>query len=312
MTDPHSLEGILSKGEPGGSEPGPAAKERSRSLTADAIYELVRNPVFWVAGTLVVIVLTMAVVPGLWANQDPNVSAECDIQLAQRSPSWDRPFGYTTQGCSMWGAVVYGTRNSVFVAIAGTAAIAVIAITLGVIAGFYGRWIDSVLSRITDIFFGLPFILGAIILLTILTTRTVWTISAVITVFLWPQMTRIMRGATIATKQRDFVDAARAVGASNFRIIRKHIIPNSLAPVIVIGTINLGQLIAIESTLTFLGIGFQPPTVSWGLLIQAGAGPALGGTTHLLWIPCAFVVIATLSFILLGDVLRDALDPRMR
>lgn len=290
----------------------PHGKERSRSLTADALYELVRNPIFWISAAMVAFVLFMAAFPWLLAEHNPEVSAECDLDNAREHPSWEHPFGYTRLGCDMWGSVVYGTRKSVSVAILGTTVIATVAIVLGVLAGFFGRFVDTVISRVADIFFGLPFILGAIILLTIVEQRNVWTISAVIAVFGWPPMTRIMRGSVIATKQRDFVDAARALGAGNFRIMWRHILPNSLAPVIVIGTITMGQLIAVESTLTFLGVGFQKPSASWGLFVQEGVGPALGGHAYLLVFPCAFVVFATLSFILLGDVLRDALDPRAR
>jgi ABC-type dipeptide/oligopeptide/nickel transport system permease subunit len=121
-----------------------------------------------------------------------------------------------------------------------------------------------------------------------------------------------MRGSVIATKQKDFVDAARALGASDFFIIRKHILANSIAPVIVLATIGLGAYISAEATLTFLGVGYQRPTVSWGLLVADGQTLALAGFWHLLIYPCAFIVITVLAFIMLGDVLRDALDPRSR
>ena len=128
----------------------------------------------------------------------------------------------------------------------------------------------------------------------------------------WTSLTRVMRGSVIATKQRDYVDAARAMGAGDFFIIRKHILANSIAPVIVLATIGLGSYIGAEATLTFLGVGYQRPTVSWGLLVNEGQTLALAGFWHLLVYPCAFIVITVLAFILLGDVLRDALDPRTR
>ncbi|MDQ3308076.1 MAG: ABC transporter permease [Actinomycetota bacterium] len=113
-------------------------------------------------------------------------------------------------------------------------------------------------------------------------------------------------------RARDYVDAARALGATNFFIIRKHILANSIAPVIVLATIGLGAYISAEATLTFLGVGYQRPTVSWGLLVAEGQNLALAGFWHLLVLPCAFIVVTVLSFILLGDALRDALDPRAR
>ena len=182
----------------------------------------------------------------------------------------------------------------------------------GTAAGWFGGFTDTVISRITDIFFGLPFILGALVFLAIFPDRNIWTISLVLIIFGWTSLTRVMRGSVIATKQRDYVDAARALGAGDFFIIRKHILANSIAPVIVLATIGLGAYISAEATLTFLGVGYQRPTVSWGLLVNEGQTLALAGFWHLLVYPCAFIVITVLAFILLGDVLRDALDPRSR
>jgi ABC-type dipeptide/oligopeptide/nickel transport system permease subunit len=172
--------------------------------------------------------------------------------------------------------------------------------------------VDTVLSRFTDIFFGLPFLLGAVVFLAIVPERNVFTISMVIATLGWTTIARIMRGSVLATKNRDFVDAARGLGATNGRIIRRHILPNSMAPIIVLATINLGVYVGLEATLTFLGVGFQRPNTTWGLLIAEGQPYAMQGDAHLLLIPCAFLVVTVLAFILLGDMLRDALDPRAR
>jgi oligopeptide transport system permease protein len=162
------------------------------------------------------------------------------------------------------------------------------------------------------VFFGLPFLLGAIVFLAIFPDRNIWTISLVLIILGWTSLTRVMRGSVLATKQRDYVDAARALGAGDFFIIRKHILANSIAPVIVLATIGLGSYIGAEATLTFLGVGYQRPTVSWGLLVNEGQTLVFAGFSHLLIYPCAFIVVTVLAFILLGDVLRDALDPRSR
>jgi ABC-type dipeptide/oligopeptide/nickel transport system permease subunit len=169
----------------------------------------------------------------------------------------------------------------------------------------------TLVNRVTDVFFGLPFILGALVFW-IFPERNILTITTVLVVFGWTSLTRVMRGSVIATKQKDYVDAARALGASDSFIIRKHVLANSIAPVIVISTINLGSFIGAEATLTYLGVGYQRPTVSWGLLVDEGQNLALAGYWHLLVLPSAFIVITVLAFILLGDVLRDALDPRNR
>jgi oligopeptide transport system permease protein len=140
----------------------------------------------------------------------------------------------------------------------------------------------------------------------------VFTLSAVIAILGWTTIARVMRGSVLATKNKDFVEAARALGATHGRVIRRHILPNSVAPIIVLATIYLGVYVGLEATLTYLGVGFQRPNTTWGLLIAEGQPYALQGDPHLLLFPCAFLVITVLAFILLGDLLRDALDPRGR
>lgn len=298
-------------GEPGRT-PSPKKSGQNRTLWGDVRYELARKPLFWVSSFLVLIVLTMSFVPQLWAGTSPNESGACQLANARVAPSWDKPFGYTAAGCDMWSSLVWGAGKSVIVGILVTAGIVVLGVILGTAAGWYGGFLDTVISRITDVFFGLPFILGALVFLAIFPDRNILTLTAVLTVLGWTSMTRVMRGSVIATKQKDFVDAARAVGASDLFIIRKHVLANSIAPVIVLGTISLGTVISAEATLTFLGVGYQRPTVSWGLLVNDGQNLALAGFWHLLVYPASFIVLTVLAFILLGDALRDALDPRTR
>lgn len=283
-----------------------------RTLWGDVRYEMVRNPVFWFSAVLVVIILVMAFFPQVFASTSPNTSGACPLENARVKPTWDHPFGYTNAGCDMWSSLVYGTGKSVIVAILVTIGTVIIGVASGTAAGWFGGFTDTVISRITDVFFGLPFILGALVFLAIFPTRNILTISIVLTVFGWTSLTRVMRGSVISTKQRDFVDAARALGATDLFIIRKHILANSIAPVIVLATIGLGAYISAEATLTFLGVGYQRPTVSWGLLVSEGQTLATAGFWHLLVYPSSFIVVTVLAFILLGDVLRDALDPRSR
>lgn len=284
----------------------------NRTLWGDVRYELFRNWIFWVSAILVLIILAMAFFPQIFASTSPNESGACQLTNARGKPTWDKPFGYTVAGCDMWSSLVWGTGKSVIVAILSTIGTVILGVAAGTAAGWFGGFTDTVISRITDVFFGLPFILGAIVFLAIFPTRNIWTISLVLVIFGWTSLTRVMRGSVISTKQRDFVDAARALGANDWFIIRKHILANSIAPVIVLATIGLGAFISAEATLTFLGVGYQRPTVSWGLLVNDGQTLALAGFWHLLVYPCAFIVITVLAFILLGDVLRDALDPRSR
>lgn len=285
-------------------------REINRSLWADGWRELRSKPLFWVSVAVVLVVTSMAVLPGLWASGDP--LDNCILQNSQGRPSAENPFGFTVQGCDMWGSVVYGTSKSLAVALLATILTTGFGMLVGTLAGFYPGLTDTILSRFTDIFFGLPFLLGAVVFLAIVPERNVLTIALVIAILGWTTIARIMRGSVLTTKNRDFVDAARGLGATNGRIIRRHILPNSIAPIIVLTTINLGVYVGLEATLTFLGVGFQRPNNTWGLLIAEGQVYALQGYPHLLLIPCAFLVVTVLSFILLGDMLRDALDPRGR
>lgn len=292
-------------------EPGEErSTEKNRTLWGDVRHTLARSPVFWVSLVLVLIAVAFSIAPQLFAGPSPTTRGACNLDNARVSPTWDSPFGFTNAGCSMWDSLVWGTRKSVVVAVITTVVTVVVGVLLGTLAGWNGGWIDSVLSRIADVFFGLPFLLGALVFLALVPIRNEWTISAVLAIFGWPQLARVMRGSVISTKQKDFVNAARALGANDTFIIRKHVLANSIAPVVVLATIGLGGYISAEATLTFLGVGYQRPTVSWGLLVSEGQNLVFAGFWHLLVYPCAFIVVTCLAFILLGDVLRDALDPR--
>jgi len=284
-------------------------KEAARGLWGDAWYELRRNPIFWFASFIVLIVVSMALFPFLWTSVEPG---ECYLSRGRQGPSADRWFGYTFLGCDMWSKVVYGAGKSLAVAVIATITVTLIGVGFGTTAGYFGGFTDTVIGRFTDIFFGLPFLLGALVFLAIVPIRNVWSIAGVLSVLGWTSLTRIMRGSVLSTKNKDYVDASRALGAGSRHIILKHVLPNSIAPVFVLSTIYLGVFISAEATLTYLGVGFQQPNATWGLLIQEGQPWATQGYPHLLVIPCAFVVITVLAFILLGDVLRDALDPRNR
>ena len=189
---------------------------------------------------------------------------------------------------------------------------------VGIIAGYRGGWLDSLIGRISEVFLALPLLLGGILFLYTfpieITTPfavAVSKVAFVIALLSWPLITRLMRSSVLQVKPNDYVQAARALGASPMRIIRSHIVPNSLASVIVVSTINLGVFISLEATLSFLGIGLQPPIISWGSQISDASGIGLVLTApHMLIFPSIFLSLTVLAFIMLGDVVRDALDPR--
>jgi ABC-type dipeptide/oligopeptide/nickel transport system permease subunit len=200
---------------------------------------------------------------------------------------------------------------SILIGVLVTLAAAATALVLGSVAGYYGGIVDTVISRITDIVFGLPFILGAIVLLTVFATRGVFQVWLVLVALGWTTMTRLMRSSVMSVRDADYVRAARSVGASNLRIITTHVVPNAIAPLVVYATIYVGIVIAAEATLSFLGVGLQLPAVSWGLMIS-DAQYRIAEAPHLLLFPGLFLSLTVLAFILMGDALRDALDPRLR
>jgi ABC-type dipeptide/oligopeptide/nickel transport system permease subunit len=292
--------------EPAGLEP---AVGREGSLYADAWRQLRRRPMFIVSGILIVILALMAVWPGLFTRADPRL---CDLADSLLRPSRLHWFGTDVQGCDYYARTIWGARVSITIGVLVTAASTLIALVLGSIAGYYGGIVDTVIARITDIWFAIPTILGGIVILrSIFSTRGLLQVSLVLIVLGWPTMLRLVRSSVMATKEMDYVDSARALGVRNFRIIRRHIMPNAVAPVIVYATITVGVIISAEAALSFLGVGLQLPAISWGLMISVAQNRILTAP-HLLLFPGLFLSVTVFSFILMGDALRDALDPRLR
>ena len=279
------------------------------SLWADAWRQLRKSPVFIVSTLVVLMVVSMAAFPTLWTHTSPDT---CILTNARKGPSDGHIFGSTTLGCDMYTHIIYGARPSIIIAVVVTLLTALIGGLLGILSGFYGGWVDTIISRFTDIILGLPFLLGALVFLALLQQQNKKSVTIVLVALGWTSMTRIVRGTVISLRDQDFVEASRALGATNLWLIRKHILPNALSPIIVLSTLYVGTYVSAEATLTFLGVGLQPPAISWGILVAQGEGLAVSGYPHLLVFPCAALIITVLSFILLGDVLRDALDPRGR
>ncbi|MGA3523914.1 ABC transporter permease [Melissospora conviva] len=293
---------------PTGAPPSGSGKEKSASLWADARRQLVRDPVFVVASIYILIVGSMALFPWLWTSKDP---AACDVKFTRIAPNAEYIFGTNILGCDYYAFNIYGAYPSLAIAVLATAGIVVVGGLAGLLAGYFGGWVDAIISRIMDIFFSLPFLLGAIVFLVVMKNQTIWTLSFVLVVLAWPTIARIMRSSVISSKNLDYVHAAKAVGASNGRLMFRHILPNAIAPMLVYATITLGSFVSAEATLTFLGVGLQPPDQSWGIAISQHQVYFLEDPWLLLF-PCGLLVGTVLSFILMGDALRDALDPKLR
>ncbi len=290
-----------------------AVDDRQASLWSDAGRQLRRNKLFLTAAALLAVLAVMAAFPGLFTSLgDPRtVAGSCNLANSKVGPSADAWFGYDIQGCDHYTNVIYGARVSMIIGLLVVGGATVIGVVLGALAGFFGGWFDILMARITDIVFGLPLVLGAILVLNAFPSRGLLQVSFALIVLSWPTTLRLFRASVISIKDTDYVAAARAMGATNSRIIIRHILPNAIAPVIVYSTIAVGGIIAAEATLSFLGIGLQRPAVSWGLQIDGGQR-LLRTAPHIILFPSMFLSVTVLSFILLGDALRDALDPKTR
>jgi oligopeptide transport system permease protein len=284
----------------------------------EAWKQLRKNPLFWVSAVLLLFLAVVIAAPGLFTNNDPTF---CQTGKSLRPAEPGFPLGFDRQGCDVYSRMVYGARASVAVGVITTLIASVLGLVVGAVAGFYGRWVDAILSRVSDIFYAIPLLLAAIVLLSALKEfwpdRGFWgsvmAIVLALALFGWPQIARIARGAVIETKQQEFVDAARALGATPRRNLVRHVVPNSLAPVIVTATVSLGIFIVAEATLSFLGLGLPATIVSWGNDISAAQNQVRAGTRlgTMFW-PAGALALTVFSFILLGDAVRDALDPKAK
>ena len=246
--------------------------------------------------------------PSLFTGADPGYANPDQSLLGPSVAHW---FGTDLQGHDIYARTIYGARASITVGLGATLLVFIIGGALGALAGFYGGWIDAVVSRIADVFFGIPLLLAAIVLMQVMHHRTVWTVIAILALFGWPQIARIARGAVLAVRGSDYVLAAKALGLSRFGILVRHVVPNAIGPVIAMSTIALGLFIVTEATLSYLGVGLPPSVVSWGGDINVDQIRLRAGSP-ILFYPAGALAITVLAFMIMGDVLRDALDPTSR
>ncbi|GJM38066.1 MAG: putative peptide ABC transporter DppC [Acidimicrobiales bacterium] len=290
-----------------------------RTFWGDAWRILRRKWLFWVSLTLIVIFVTMAVFPQLyvWPSPSPDDPSglHCKLTDTRLGPSFSEHwYGTDVQGCDYYAQVTYGARVSLTVALFATLITVGLGILLGGLAGYYGGFLDSIISRTADGFFALPYLVGAIIVLSALTTsdgRQTWHVTVAIGSLGWPAVVRLYRSTVLQVKQLEYVQAARALGASDFRILTRHILPNAVAPTLVYATISMGAVISVEATLSYLGIGLPIDSISWGIMLQE-ASNKIERSGHLLWFPTGYLIAASLAFVLMGEQLREAFDPRFR
>ncbi|QAY62012.1 ABC transporter permease [Xylanimonas allomyrinae] len=279
------------------------------SLWKDAWIQMRGRVLFWVSAGLILLVVLVALFPQVFSQTDPRF---CDLGRSVGAPRAGHWFGFDRQGCDVYARVIFGARASVTVGVLTTLGVTVVGVVVGSIAGYFGKWFDAVLSRITDIFFAIPLLLAAILVASVFSQhRTTLLVASVLAVFGWPQIARITRGAVLSVKNNEFVTAAQALGISRPGILVRHIVPNAIAPVIATATVALGTFIVAEATLSFLGVGLPPSVVSWGGDISR-AQQVIRTSPQLLLFPGTALGLTVLSFIMMGDVVRDALDPKAR
>ncbi|MFB4348824.1 ABC transporter permease [Microbacterium sp. CR_7] len=283
--------------------------EKPSNLWRDAWRDLRRRPLFWFSVVLAGLFILVAAWPSLFTNVDPR---SCDLMYSNEGPAAGHPLGYTFQGCDIYSRIVWGSQTSLSVGLIATIISSFLGLLMGALAGFYGGWLDALLSRIGDIFFAIPYILAAVVVMTVFSdARSVWTLALAIGGFAWASTARVVRAEILRVRQADFVMASRSLGQSKFGTLLRHVIPNAIAPLLVVSTLGFAAAIVAEATLSFLGVGLGSSVMSWGNDIgQAQA--ALRVAPMALIYPSIALTLAVLAFVTLGELIRDALDPKAR
>ena len=266
-----------------------------------------RDPRAWFGCGVVVLLVVLAIAAPLVARHDP---VHIDLINQLRPPSTDHWLGTDLQGRDVWARLVYGARISLSVGILSQLIALVLGLTLGLLAGYYGRWADEVVMRLADVTLAFPTLLLLIAMVAAL-QPSLGVVFATIGVVGWAGMARLVRGQVLVVRQLEYVHASRALGARDLRVMLAHVLPGVIAPVIIAGTLGVAGAIIAESSLSFLGLGVQPPTPSWGAMIADGRDLTQLRTAP--WtsvFPGLAIGASVLGFNLLGDALRDALDPR--
>jgi peptide/nickel transport system permease protein len=280
--------------------PSPRARRRARMRK-----RILRRPMAIAGGIVALIFVLVAILAPVIA---PYGAGQTDFGAALAGPSGKHLLGTDELGRDILSRIIFGARASMEAGVLATALAMVVAVPVGLIAGYYRGWLDPVIARITDVLLAFPFVMLAVGLAAILGPSLTNAILA-LGISVVPQLVRITRGEALALREEDYVRAAIANGASDLVILGRHILPNMMSTLIVQATVTIPTLIIGEALLSFLGLGVQPPTPSWGVMLSA-AQPFIDSAPRLAIFPGVAIFLATLSFNLLGDGLRDVLDPR--
>jgi ABC-type dipeptide/oligopeptide/nickel transport system permease subunit len=279
----------------------------TQSQFGDIRRRFFRNKLAVLGLVMVGIVFALAIFAPLLAPYDPRLQ---DLGNTTAKPSGAHWLGTDELGRDQLSRIIYGSRIAIIVGLASIVLALTLGVILGSIAGYRGGKADSIVMRIADAFFAFPLLIGAILII-LVTGRGVLPVILAIGVFTWAVPARLLRSSILSVREAEYVEAARSMGASSWRIVTRHVLPNSLAPVLVYGMVSVGTAIVAETALSFLGVGVKPDVPDWGNMIASGR--QFFSFLDYLWLyPSLAVVFTVLGFVFVGDGLRDALDPRLR
>lgn len=286
----------------------PVKVKSTKATRWKAFYKkLAKNKAAMAGAFIVLIFVFLAVFAPVIAPHDP---IDPQVMKKLQTPSAEHWLGTDHQGRDILSRILYGARVSLIVGFLSTVIGAFVGVLLGIVAGYYGRWIDSLIMRICDVLLAFPGILLALAIVTVLGPSTINVIFA-IAFFAVPTFARIVRGSTLSVKKLEYIDAIKAMGSSDARIIFKHILPNIVSPIIVQATLYIASAIITASALSFLGMGTQPPTPEWGMMLSQGRS-YIAQAPHVTAFPGLVILLVVIGFNLFGDGLRDALDPKSK
>lgn len=271
---------------------------------------LLRNRLSVLGLVIIAFLIFVAIFAPLLAPYPEQALGEPNLQERLQPPSWKHPFGTDHLGRDILSRVIYGARTSLIMGFSVVALAVLIGVPLGLVAGYLGGKVDLTIMRITDVFLAFPPLLLALLIASSIGRGMLNAIMA-LAISWWPWYTRLTRGMAISVKERPYVEASKAMGISDWKIMIRHVLPNSLSPIIVQGTMDMGSAILEAAALSFLGLGVQPPTPDWGLMVSEGKDYFLNYWWYPVF-PGLAIFITVLAFNLLGDAVREVMDPRLR
>lgn len=284
-----------------------ARRKRKEGQLAQVMHRLSRNKVS-MAGLVIILILIVVAILSPWIM--PYDYTKMDMSKMYALPSWDHPFGCDELGRDIFSRALYGARASLSLGMLATLLSTAVGLILGSLVGYFGRWVDTVIMRFLDTLQAIPGMLLSIAISAALGSGFVNTILA-LSIGGVPMTVRLLRGSILTVRKQEYIEAAEKINCSKFRIITSHILPNSIAPLIVSVTMGIGNTILAAAGLSYIGLGVQPPTPEWGAMLSAGKS-VITRYPHLCIFPGLCIMVVVLCFNMLGDGLRDAMDPKLK